>query len=252
MDYHIKLPIWEQIFSILQTISRVRVGSEDRLRRFVEAIGHVVTTGCQWRRLPAIYGCWRAIHRRFKRWSDQGIWHYLFERSQSAPDPQQVMVDATIIRAHACRARYKKNTHSKQSVGRSYGGLSTKIHACVDAIGNPLKLILTPGQEHESLQGEALLEGIHGPSLCVLGDKGYDCDRFIAYLKQKNMEPVIPPRRNRKILRTFDKEVYKERHLVECFFSKIKQFRRISSRYEKIGAVYLSFLHFVCALIWMR
>jgi len=251
MDYHIKLRIWEQLFQILKTFSEVRVGSEARLRMFIEAIEFITTTGCQWRRLPATYGCWRAIHRRFKRWSDQGVWQKLFQEVQVAPDLQQLMIDTTIVRAHACATGYKKNTQSEQSLGRSCGGLSTKIHALVDGLGYPLKFILTPGQEHDSLQGAALLEGSGGPETAVLADRGYDVDALIEEIEAKKMTAVIPPKKNRIIQREYDREVYKERHLVENFFSRIKQFRRIFSRFEKLASVFLSCLHFVSALIWL-
>jgi len=86
----------------------------------------------------------------------------------------------------------------------------------------------------------------------LLGDKGYDSDVFIQRLSGKGIEPVIPSRSNRNNPRDCDWFVYKERHLIECFFNKIKHYRRIFSRYEKMARNYMEFIRFVSALIWLR
>jgi len=104
----------------------------------------------------------------------------------------------------------------------------SKIHALVDALGNPVRFLLTPGQRNEITQAETLTEEIYGTT--VIADKGYDSNAFIQSLKNKGCTPVIPPKKNRKNPRDYDKHVYVERHLIECFFGKIKHFRRIFSR----------------------
>lgn len=120
----------------------------------------------------------------------------------------------------------------------------------VDALGNPLRLLLTAGQAHEAPQVGALLEGFE--TLFVLGDKAYDADSILLTITQKGAEPVIPPKSNRKEPREYDEELYKERHLVECFIGKLKQYRRCFSRFDKLARNYLSFLHFASTLIWLR
>ncbi len=121
----------------------------------------------------------------------------------------------------------------------------------MDSLGNPLRFILTPGQQHDITQAEALVIGFNFKRL--LGDKGYDSDDFIRLITEKyKAEAVIPPRAKRKKPRYYDKHIYKERHLVECFFNKIKHYRRIFSRFEKLDGRYLGFLSFVGALIWIR
>lgn len=149
MDYHIKAREWEQIIAILRTRKDIKTKNENKLRRFIEAIWYIVRSGCQWRLLPSTYGSWRAIHMRFKSWADKGIWAELFTQVQVDPDMEATMIDATIVRAHACSAGYNKNSQDQEALGRSKGGFSTKVHALVDALGNPLKFILTPGQRHE-------------------------------------------------------------------------------------------------------
>ena len=147
--------------------------------------------------------------------------------------------------------RSKKNGGQQaQALGRSRGGFSTKIHIAVDALGNPLRFILTAGQCHDSPQAEALIAGY--ATQAVIADKGYDSMDLINTVRAEGIEAVIPPRSNRKEPREYDKHLYKERHLVECFINKIKHYRRVFSRFEKLSKNYLGFLSFVSALIWLR
>jgi len=146
------------------------------------------------------------------------------------------------------RLAHKKR--GEQALGRSRGGFSCKIHVTVDALGNPLRLRLTAGQRHDSTQARALLEGFDFERL--IADRGYAAQDFIEYLFEHRIQAVIPPHQRAKALREYDEWLYRERHLVECFINKIKHFRRIFSRFEKLDCAYLGFLHFVSALIWLR
>ena len=120
----------------------------------------------------------------------------------------------------------------------------------VDALGNPLRFILTAGQCHDSTQAVTLITEYEFERL--IADKSYDFDALLQLLTQRRVEAVIPPRANRKQQREYDKHLYKERHLVECFINKIKHYRRLFSRFEKLASRYLSFLSFAGALIWLR
>jgi transposase len=117
-------------------------------------------------------------------------------------------------------------------------------------LGNPLRLILTAGQRHDSPLAAALIEG-YEPQV-LIADKGYDSDALIKAVIAKGIEAVIPPKKNRTEMREYDRHLYRERHLVECFIGKIKQYRRVFSRFEKLSKNYLGFLSFVSALIWLR
>jgi transposase len=120
----------------------------------------------------------------------------------------------------------------------------------VDALGNPLRLILTEGQVHDIRQAEALIEGFACEK--VLADKGYDSDQFREVITSKGAEAVIPPKRSRKESIPYDKDVYKERNLVERFFNKIKNFRRIATRYDKTALSFAAMLALAAAMIWLR
>ena len=135
-------------------------------------------------------------------------------------------------------------------MGRSRGGLSTKIHIAVDALGNVLRLLYTAGQVHESTMAEALIAGL--PAQNILGDKAFDSDRFRAHVAQRNMTAVIPCNASRARAIPYDTHLYKERHLVECFINKIKHFRRVATRYDKTVASYASFAAVAGCMIWMR
>ena len=148
------------------------------------------------------------------------------------------------------RAEKKHGGQEQQALGRSRGGFSTKIHLAVDALGNPLRFILTGGECHESPQAGALVEGY--AMRVLIGDKGYDSADFIRGLIAAGVEAVIPPRVNRTEQREYDEHLYRERHLVECFINKVKHYRRVFSRFEKLSRNYLGFLSFVSALVWLR
>ena len=148
------------------------------------------------------------------------------------------------------RGAKKNGGQEAQALGRSRGGFSTKVHIAVDALGNPLRFILTAGQCHDSPQAKALIEEYATQAL--LADKGYDDIKLINAVIAQGAAAVIPPRSNRTEQREYDKHLYKERHLVECFINKIKHYRRVFSRFEKLSKNYLGFLSFVSALIWLR
>ena len=152
--------------------------------------------------------------------------------------------------SHAPRIRPARGAPGDEAIGRSRGGLSTKIHTAVDALGKPLRFILTAGQAHESKQAEALIDGFDFDKL--LGDKGFDSDRFRATIATAGAEAVIPPIGSRKEAIAYDEHIYKERNLIERFFNKIKHFRRIATRYEKTALSFAAMLALVGAMIWLR
>jgi transposase len=136
-------------------------------------------------------------------------------------------------------------------VGRSRGGLSTKIHARVDAEGRPVCLLISPGQVHDIACAEALLDGLEAGAT-VIADKGYDADRVRAHIRAQGAIPNIPNRSNRTKKFRWKKALYRQRNHVERFFNKLKQFRRVATRYDKIGAAFLAFVKLASIRIWLR
>ena len=127
--------------------------------------------------------------------------------------------------------------------------MTTKIHAVVDALGNPLRFILSPGQVSDVTQAEALIAGL--PAEHVLGDKGYDARSLRDTITEQGAVAVIPPRATSPQVQC-DFALYCERNLVERFFLKIKHFRRIATRYEQTPRAFLSMLSVISAFIWTK
>lgn len=239
---------WSKVFIFLKSCKNIYAGKEKSCKNFVEAIFWMARTGAQWRELPEQYGKWNSIFSRFNAWAKKKVWDQLLQFCSEDPDLEYIMIDATIVRAHACAAGYGKQ--NEEALGRSKGGFSTKIHAKVDALGNPLKITLTAGQRHDITQADILLHGVANAH--VIGDRGYNSDKLRSNLIQQNCNPVIPSRSNSKNPQQYDEYIYKERHAIECFFSKIKQFRRIFSRFDKSARNFAAFLSFVGVCIWLR
>jgi len=136
-------------------------------------------------------------------------------------------------------------------MGRSRGGLTSKIHALVDAEGRPVILRLTGGQVADCTQGEALIDDIAEGDI-LLADKGYDTDAIRAKAKARKAWANIPPKANRKGSFAFSEWVYRQRNLVERFFNRIKQFRGIATRYDKDPHNFLAALKLIAARIWCQ
>ena len=243
---------WQVIYGILQLNERAYTGSEESCRRFVNAVLWILRSGAQWRLLPPSRGKWNSVFKRFSSWCSHDIWDDLHRSCIRQPDLQSVFIDSTVVRAHACAAGAAGSTAESESLGRSKGGYSTKIHAVTDGLGYPIDFTLTGGQSSDIGQAQALLELTPTGTEALMADKGYDCDAFILAIESQDMNAVIPPKSNRVHPQHCDFFAYKERHLIECFFGKIKHYRRIFSRFEKKAQNYMGFIRFVSALIWLR
>ena len=137
-------------------------------------------------------------------------------------------------------------------MGRSRGGLTTKIHTVVDASGLPLRFALSPGQAHDSTLAGALLDDQLPADGFVLADKAYDAEWIRAMIEAQDAVPIIPDRRGARTPHAFNRDLYRMRNQVERFFNKLKQFRRIATRYEKLAANYLAMIKIATIRIWLR
>lgn len=238
---------WVTMWAFLAAHPRVYVGQPEACRRFLNAVLWVLRSGAQGRLLPAEWGRWNRVYSSASRAGPSAgsggtcisTWPMtLTGRKSSWTAP---LCGRTPVR------QAKKSTPEAEALGRSRGGFSTKIHALTDALGNPLDFELTGGQAADITQAEGLL-----PEEPVVADKSYDADAFVATVRARGAAGVIPPRKHRQQPREYDRHVYQERHLIECFFGKIKHYRRIFSRFEKTARNYLAFLCFVATLVWLR
>jgi len=186
----------------------------------------LATTGVPWRDLDASFGPWKTIYNRFRNWALRGWWNDLF-RGTPVEEKVGSILDATIVRAHQDSAGARGGP-AANCLGRSRGGFSTKLHAVVSLHGQPIELRLTPGQQHEATIAEELLDFVHGDH--CLADGGYDADRILEALHERELNAVIPPSRVRKHKRRIERDLYRLRYKVEVFFHHLKRHRRIATR----------------------
>ena len=161
------------------------------------------------------------------------------------------MVDGTIVRAHQ-HANGKRDDQDNQALGRSRGGLTTKLHWLCDSLGYPLGLIATAGQKAECTQALGLIKQCKGPFDYVLADAGYDSDAIREGVTQRGGIAVIKPNATRSQKPAFDKHLYKERHRVENLIAKLKHSRRLATRYDKSARSYIAFAHLAAIKIWIN
>ena len=165
-------------------------------------------------------------------------------------DPEWVFTDGSYVRAHqhACGARRGE----ERAIGRSCGGLTTKIHICADAHGNPIDFKITGGEVHDSKVAEQLIEVVEEAEYFI-ADKGYDSDAIRDKAKEAGMKPVIPRRSNsEKPNPEFDSHIYRLRHLVENLFARLKHFRSITTRFEKLSRNFKAMMYIACSFIWLK
>ena len=219
-------------------------------RRVLNGIFWVLRSGAPWRDLPERYGPRTTCYNRFARWRKAGAWDRLMDAISTAHDGTIQMIDSTSIRAHQ-QAATAKSGGTDHCLGRSRGGFTTKIHVVVDAQGLPIRLGLTAGQAHDGQIADTLLDRL-GPRTIVLADKAYDADRIRELIQGQGATPNIPPKRNRRWKPCFSKRLYRERNLIERFFSKLKHFRRIATRYDKLAANFLAMVQLASMRLWLR
>jgi transposase len=199
----------------------------------------VLSEGCSWRAINRPGAHWNAIYQYYREWCRSGLWQLLWEATALTQKGQTVYVDASHVKVH----QYGLNPaggRETQAVGLTKGGWNTKVHAAVDGAGRPRVLLLSAGHEADVSHAEGVLEHLD-VKIAVL-DKGYDSDPLRIWLFERGVTPCIPSKSNRVAPLPYNKQSYRKRHLVENFFQRIKTFRRVATRYDKLAETYFGWV----------
>jgi transposase len=231
MRYELTDHEWTAIEPMLPNKPRGAAPVNDR--RVLNGIFWVLRSGASWRDLPESFGPYTTCYNRFVRWRRAGVWGKIMNALAGAHDAVVQMIDTSIVRVHQHGACITRNR--RQSMGRSRGGLTSKIHAVVDASGLPVRLALTAGEGHDHRLAGSLLSRLKAGSM-LLADRGYDADWVRVLVTRRRAEAYIPPRSNRNEPICLSRHLYRARNLVEWFFNRIKQCRRVATRYDKLAA----------------
>lgn len=233
-------------------------------RRFIEAVLWLARTGSPWRDLPSELMNWCTAWRRLQRWTAAGVWDRIVSALRAmAPEAGWAahMLDSSVIRAHA-HAAGAQRVAGEQALGRSRGGFSTKIHLRCDGRGRPVAFHLTGGQRHDLVGVAPLFEKAvlrtskpgrpRWKPGAVIADKAYSAAWLLDAFRRKHIVPVIPNRADQPENPDFDRHVYRQRNAVERLVGKLKQFRRVATRYDKLDPHYLAFVQIASVMVWLR
>ena len=238
---------WSRIEPHLPTDVRGVERSDDR--RVISGIVHVLRSGCRWCDCPPEYGPPTTIYNRFVRWARRGIWENLFrELAGNGRSVDTQMIDSTHVKAHRSASGGKGGSRSRLLAARAEGA-TRRSHALADAKGRLLAILLTGGEAHDCPVAERLIRRVK-PAKRMLGDKAYDSAELRDELDERGTKPVIPNRNNRKQPFRFSKRLYKLRWRIESAFNRLKDFRRIATRYDRLARNYLASVCLVAALVW--
>ncbi len=245
-----RLMLNDELWSKLRTILlQVGIYYKPNLRLTVEGMLYRMRVGCPWRDLPAAFGCWNSIYKRFNCWSSSGIFLKLFKILANDPDMEWVFIDGSYVKAHQHSAGAASD--DPQAIGKSRAGNTTKLHLAVDACGLPIEFELTGGETHDCTAAPDLIEKLEVCNV-IVADKGYDSEKIRAQIRSKGSNPVIP-RKNNSLIGNQDMDwcLYKYRHLVENAFARLKHYRAIATRYDKLKRNYESMVAMACAFLWL-
>ncbi len=251
-------------------------------RPVVDGIFWILRAGAPWRDLPGCYGRWNSVYQRFNRWTREGLWQRVVDTLQGEARREDVIdwdlgaIDSSVIHAHRVAAGAPrgegdkrlspKESQQEQALGRSQGGLSTKLHILVEGQGKPMAFQLLPGQSHEAPHAMELVNGVSVKGKpgrprqrfrALAGDKACDGKPLRAELRRLHVRPVIahrhlPDGSYPDSARFFDKETYRRRNVVERMIGRLKEFRRIATRYEKLVRNFMGMILLGFIRIWMR
>lgn len=197
--------------------------------------------GLRWRDAPWEYGPHKTLYNRWKRWDAMGIFTRMMDGlAAGKAEPRTIMIDATCVKAHrtASKPAAKKGDPGRLT-GRAKGGMNTKLHAVTDQNGRPLNFFMTAGPISDYMDVAALADSLPAAQW-MLGDRGYDADWFRDALEAKGIRPCISGRKSRGKPVKYDKRKYKRRNRIEIMFGRLKDWRRVATRYDRCPTVFFS------------
>ena len=239
---------WSKLKLIL---SHVGVYKTESLRDRVEGIIWRLRTGAPWRDLPLTVGSWKTVYSLWYRWSQNLVLQRVLDilKIIGSPDKEVAFLDSTSIKVHQHAAGAKKE--SATAIGSSRGGKTTKVHIITDAHGNIDYYEITEGNCHDAPMALPLIKKSGAEN--VVGDKAYDSQEIREESRSMGTTANIPSRKNSKQPNPdFDKDSYKDRHLVENRFCTMKQFRAFATRYDKLLTTFSSVVAFIADLQWIK
>ncbi|WP_180134860.1 MULTISPECIES: IS5 family transposase [unclassified Acinetobacter] len=236
---------WQKLKVMLLNLS---IHHNSNLRNFIEAILYRIRTGCPWRDIPSCFGHSNSIFKRFNRWSSSGKLLKLFKLLASCPDMEWIFIDGSHVCAHQHSAGI-----ANQSISKSIGGNSSKIYLIVDAHGNPIDFMITDGTTHDVKVAPDLISTLDlKETKVVCADKGYDSESLREQIRKTRTKANIPRKTNSQSNNDhMDCYLYKIRHLVENMFCRLKEFRGIATRYDKLKRNYQSSVALACIFLWL-
>ncbi len=245
-----RLMLTDEHWSKLRTIMREHgIYDKPNLRKTVEGILYHMRTGLPWRDLPSFFGIWISIYQQFNHWSSKNKLMTIFKSLVLDPDLEWEFIDGSIVKAH----QHSTGTagEEEQAIGKTVAGNTAKIHMAVDAHGLPIEFDITGGEVHDGKVAPKFFAKLPDTDY-MIADKGYDSEELRDLVRAKSSVPVIPRKRNSTIGNDdMDWGLYKYRHLVENIFARLKHFRAIATRYDKLKRNYASMVAMACGLIWL-
>src|SRR5271154_6267852 len=215
----------------------------------VEAIFYVLRTAVAWRDLPSCYGSWNSVYSRWRRWCVLGLWQEILRLLSLHAVGRVRFVDGSHIKLHQFGTN-PAGGQMAQAIGRTKGGLNTKLCALVEGQGRLMAAVLAPGQIYEVEAAAPLLDALK--NVLLVGDKGFDVDALRQQMLAQDCLASIPPRSGRRAPAWYHRGFYRQRHKIENFFQRIKIYKRVSTRYEKLAITFLNFVLVAAVFDWLK
>jgi transposase len=237
---------WSKLKTILLQES---IYNKPDLRLTVEGMFYRMRVGCPWRDLPKVFGGWNRVYKRFNAWSASGKWGRIFKALVLGSDREWVFIDGSYAKAHQHSAGAA--SQNDEAIGKSRAGNTSKIHLAVDSYGLPIEFEITGGHINDCTAAPDLIVKLP-TAQTIIADKGYDSERIREKITSQGTQVVIPRKKNSiKGNGDLDKGLYRYRHLVENAFARLKQYRAIATRFDKLKRNYKSMVAMACAYLWL-